>query len=106
MPHLVLTEADAGTVRVAQHDDNVMLSLRETPSTGYRWSVEASHPDVASVQKDRRGAEGSGVGSSGTREFPIHATKSGTVVLTAKLKREWEGDDSTIKSLSFPLEFR
>jgi inhibitor of cysteine peptidase len=106
MPNLVLTEADAGTVRVAHPDDDVLLRLPETPSTGYRWSVEASHPDVASVEKDRRGATAGGVGAPGTREFPIRGTKKGTVVLEAKLWRQWEGENSTVKRLSFPLEFQ
>jgi inhibitor of cysteine peptidase len=106
MNPVVLTEADAGSVRVVQPDDDVLLSLPETPSTGYRWSVDASHPDVASVEPGRRGATSGGVGAPGTREFPIRGTKKGTVVLNAKLWREWEGENSAVKRLSFRLDFR
>lgn len=106
MKQVVLSEADAGSVHVVQQDDDVLLSLPETPSTGYRWSIDASHPDIALVDAGRRGATTGGVGAPGTREFPIRGTKKGTVVLNAKLWREWEGEASISKRLKFTLDFR
>jgi inhibitor of cysteine peptidase len=106
MNPVVLTEADAGSVRAVQPGDNVVLSLPETPSTGYRWSIDVSHPDVASVEPGRRGATAGGIGARGTREFPIRGTGKGTVMLNAKLWRDWEGENSTIKRLSFTLNFK
>jgi inhibitor of cysteine peptidase len=106
MNRLTLSELDAGTPKVVEHDDDVLLTLPETPSTGYRWTVQASHPDVASVEEGRRGATTARPGKTGTREFPIRGKRKGSVILTAKLWRSWEGEGSAIRQLNFPIEFQ
>ena len=43
----VLTEADSNSVRVVRQGEDVLLSLSENPSTGYRWTLRAEPPDAA-----------------------------------------------------------
>jgi inhibitor of cysteine peptidase len=98
-----LTEADAGTTRIAQRGE-VELHLQENPSTGYRWSVDIAPPEAATVTASHWSPAGTGAGGAGTREFVITIEKPGTVTLRAKLWREWQGEGSVIQRREFTLQ--
>ena len=100
----VLTEADSNSVKIVRQGEDVRLSLSESPSTGYRWTLRAEPPDAATIVSTRWTAGGAGVGAAGTREFVISVNEPGTVTLHAKLWREWEGEGSAKKRLAFTLQ--
>lgn len=104
MSQIILTEADAEKVSVALQGEQVVLRLPETRSTGYRWSVEISPPEAAAVEVSHWTAVGQGPGAPGAREFTLRVAKKGEVTLSAKLWREWEGNASQAKRMTFTLE--
>jgi inhibitor of cysteine peptidase len=99
-----LTEADSNSVKVVLQGEDVRLSLSESPSTGYRWTLWAEPSDAATIVSTRWTAGSAGVGAAGTREFVISVNEPGTVMLHAKLWREWAGEGSAIKRLVFTLQ--
>ena len=99
-----LTEADAGTTRTVQLEEKVELHLPENPSTGYRWSINIVPPEAAAVIANDWSPAGPGVGATGTREFIITTKKPGTVMLRAKLWREWQGEGSITQRREFTLQ--
>jgi inhibitor of cysteine peptidase len=98
-----LTEADANSSRTVGLDQTVTLRLPENPSTGYRWSIEITPPNAAVVSGTRWISAGSGVGASGTREFEIITKQVGTIIIRAKLWREWQGEGSINERREFTL---
>ncbi len=106
MTTLVLTEADAGSAHDVTRGDRVELRLKENPSTGYRWSVDIEPSEAASIVGSRFVSGGPGVGGGGSVAFEIAANQAGAVELRAKLWRQWEGESSVTKRLSFALRVR
>ena len=104
MPQAVLTEADAGKVSVVLQGEAVLLHLKETPATGYRWSVAISPPEAAAIEASHWTPSGQTPGAPGIREFTLRAATKGKVTLNAKLWREWAGETSTVERLTFTLE--
>lgn len=71
------------------------VRLDENPTTGYRWTVELSSQDVATLTRsDFIRSAGGGFGAGGTRIFTFHAAKAGSLSLDFKNWREWAGKDS------------
>ena len=106
MSDVVLTEADAGSTRQVKRGETVELRLKESPSTGYRWTIDVEPPDAATIAASSQEPGGLGLGANGVHVFKIAAKGSGTVTLNAKLWRSWEGEGSAVERKSFTLEVR
>jgi len=107
MPETItLTAADQG-VRDAAVGQNILLQLEETPSTGYRWALEASLPEAIEVLATPWAAPaGSGIGATGRREFHLRTKAPGEIRLSLKLWREWQGEASVTHRCEFVLRVR
>lgn len=105
MPETItLTAADQGVARDAVVGQSVLLQLVETPSTGYRWALEVSHPETIEILATRWVAPaGSGVGAAGMREFHLRTKVPGEIRLSLKLWREWQGEASVTHRCEFIL---
>jgi inhibitor of cysteine peptidase len=108
MPETVsLTAADQGVTRDAVVGESVLLQLAETPSTGYRWALEASPPEAIEMLATRWVTPaGAGVGAAGRREFSLRIKAPGEIRLNLKLWREWLGDSSVAHRYEFVLRVR
>ncbi len=106
MTSLVLTEADAGSTHDVGRGETVELSLKENPSTGYRWTIDIEPSEAASVVESHFAPHGTGVGAAGSVAFEIVANRPGAVKLQAKLWRQWEGEGSVAARYSFALRVR
>ena len=74
------------------------ISLKENPSTGFRWSLEKSNDEILELlNSDYIQASGPEVGSGGKRIWKFIAKKTGDVHLVLKLWRAWEGNRSIVK---------
>lgn len=95
-----LTMADAGSVIQVSPGDTVAVTLDQTASTGYLWSVDEPHVKSNASILELRDDEVRGsalVGGKGSAEWIFEATEPGTTQLQFKLWREWEGDKSVIE---------
>ncbi len=90
---MILDAHDRGrTVEVAA-GNVVTVRLRESPTTGYRWTVErAAGLERVGDTFEARGA----VGGAGVRQFQFRAARAGSYEIRMKNWREWEGESSIV----------
>jgi inhibitor of cysteine peptidase len=78
--------------------DVVEVRLPEKPSTGYRWQLEDTDPEVAVLEisytssSDRRVAGGPGV-----RIFRLRVSSHGPVDLVFRLRRPWDPHSAALE---------
>ena len=83
------------TSRVPAHvGDGLRMTLRETPSTGFRWHLRAS--EALRIDHDEFVAQAGTavVGSEGARVFDLSALKAEQTVLRCVLMRQWEQSEA------------
>lgn len=78
----------------------VVVELAETPSTGFRWQVEAE-PPLTLLESCWDPAVSAAIGGAGTRRLTLRSDAPGTAQLNVKLWRQWEGDSSVIHRHTF-----
>ncbi len=93
MATIIATSSNNGGLLQAHVGDELVLRLPETPSTGYRWTVDVA-PVNATLDHDSFNPGGGGVGGHGTRTFEFRVTARGDAHLGLKRWRAWEGDTS------------
>ena len=90
---MVLSEQDSGRTAEVEIGKVITVCLKENPTTGYRWTVEAAKglEQIATPSK----AAGA-IGAAGVREFQFRTTKVGRYELRLLNYREWEGKGSAV----------
>jgi inhibitor of cysteine peptidase len=92
---LVVGAADRGSSVEVGRGDVVVVRLRETPTSGFRWAIGRLDVDVLALEGSEFAvAEGAAVGGGGERAFSFRAVDRGSGRIELKLWREWEGDAS------------
>ncbi len=90
---MVLSNQDSGRTVTVETGSSITLRLEENPTTGYRWSVEASAGlDLLEDRNESGGAPGAG----GMRVLTFRVARAGSFALRLKHWRDWEGEDSVI----------
>jgi predicted secreted protein len=89
---MILSEQDRGRTVEVPAGSVITVRLKENPTTGYRWSVEATN-GLEQVG-DRFEAGGAAIGAAGERVFQFRATRAGSHKLRLKNWREWEAEAS------------
>ncbi|MEN3609610.1 protease inhibitor I42 family protein [Plantactinospora sp. ZYX-F-223] len=90
MARVDLTEADGGRSYPAAPGDLVVVQLTETPSSGYRWQLDAVDTAVLAPAGDAFRPGQQGLGGAGTRHLRFTATGTGRTALRLVLLRGWE----------------
>jgi len=105
MSSIPLTEADKGTTVDVPEGGEVVIRLKENPTTGYVWALDQTDDTVLALQSsDFSSTPVAGVGGGGTRTFTFTAGQPGTAHLELKLWREWEGDSSIIERYDVDIQ--
>jgi inhibitor of cysteine peptidase len=92
---MTLTQADNGTAVTIRPGEQVAISLAENPTTGFQWALEQGDDAILKLLDSAYvRAAGPDLGSGGRRVLTFEAKNSGTVRLSLKLWRAWEGDSS------------
>ncbi|MFC1866199.1 protease inhibitor I42 family protein [Chloroflexota bacterium] len=101
---LKLTQTDNGKSIEIQQEDVIKLSLKENPSTGYRWTVDKSSDEALVLQSSEFvSPENPKFGEGGVRVFEFRENKAVTTHIQLKHWREWEGDTSIIDRFAVTL---
>ena len=96
---MILTRERSGETIALQKGQQVLLSLPENPTTGYRWTVAADGVDIAD---DRYAEDAKGsVGGGGARTLRLVATRTGDAVVKATLQRSWEDSSKAVDRCEF-----
>lgn len=88
---MILNENDSGRTVKMEVGEVIIVRLKENPTTGYRWMVEAAN---GLEQIGDHFIAGGAVGAAGVREFQFRPTKVGPYELRIRNWREWEGESS------------
>ena len=89
MARVGLDRSDAGRVRTARPGDTVVIHLDESPTSGYRWTVEEVDPAVLRPAGDYYAPPGPGRGGRGRRELRFTVVGRGSSRLRLALRRPW-----------------
>jgi inhibitor of cysteine peptidase len=113
-----LTAADDGRVRAAKPGDTLVVHLDESPTSGYRWSVErlddrvltpagddfAPAGGAAPGGGDAGPAGGVRLGGGGTRVLRFTVAGPGRGELVLRRWRSWEGDGSVVERFATTVD--
>ena len=94
----VYHEGDDITVAV---DEEFVVALPATPSTGYAWTA-AGNPDVTFVSTSQIQG-GTQPGAPGTQELTFRGRQNGESTLTFSYARSFEKSEPPAKTAKFPL---
>jgi inhibitor of cysteine peptidase len=94
MSQLQLTRSNHDKTVSAAAGDDVTITLDENPTTGYRWFIENSNPDVIEVKSSDFAPGAGGSGAGGTRQITLVLQKPGTARLELNSRRDWEAPSS------------
>ena len=86
----VFTSADNGSTITLDAGDTFEIVLSENPTTGYRWHVTISPPNVVASDDGELRTESKAAGAGGERHLRFHATHRGSFELECHRYREWE----------------
>jgi inhibitor of cysteine peptidase len=98
MSELTFEATHNGGSAEVRHGDVIVISLPESPSTGYEWTVDHLDEKLLKLQQTEfNPPREARIGGSGVRHFTFLATQSGSTALSLKLLRPWLGEASIIE---------
>ncbi|MBF9133076.1 protease inhibitor I42 family protein [Plantactinospora sp. S1510] len=92
MANLELTESDGGRSYCPSPGDLVVVLLPETPSSGFRWHLDAVDSEVLAPAGDSFRPDRAGLGGGGTRQLRFTVVGPGRTNVRLGLRRGWEAD--------------
>jgi inhibitor of cysteine peptidase len=105
VPGVTLTEADNERAIVVARGETIRIRLRDAAGTGFQWKIELSDPDVLEVlESDYIQSAGARVGGAGQRLWLMRAKAVGSVRLSAKRWRPWEGEQSVVERFAVSIQ--
>ena len=111
MTAIEVTAVDDGKSVTARPGDEILVVLPENATTGYRWQLDQSVDLLRLLSDGYREAAAADdeepvFGRGGLREFRFAVDRPGSGDLALKHWREWEGDSSVTRRVSFSIEVR
>lgn len=93
MVQIALDRDDDGSTCSVAVGDEILLTLAETPTSGYRWALEPFDETILAALDDSFSAPEPGrLGASGIHRFQFAVVGPGRAALSVKLRRPWEAD--------------
>jgi inhibitor of cysteine peptidase len=96
---VILDETNQGTAMKAHVGDQIIVKLREIPTSGYRWMPASSGDDVLTLSvSEFTPGPGSTLGGGGYRVLTFRARGAGVSKIELDLRRPWEqGEGSAVE---------
>lgn len=105
MAEINLDKGDAGRAHSASPGDTVVIRLPETPTSGYRWQVDAFDPAVLKPAGDAfLPPAGPGMGGRGIRELRFAVVGRYASGVKLALRRPWEGESSAVERFEATID--
>jgi len=103
----VYTETASGTTIAAKVGDRITVTLKENPTTGYKWEMKLG-PGLMLVIGTFFGPSFSPsppvMGAGGTRTWVVKVDKPGSTTLTGIYARPWESASKSAASFSLTID--
>jgi inhibitor of cysteine peptidase len=96
--------ADDGNTFVVAAGDELIVTLPENPTTGYRWELDS--PSAALVLERDEPRAGRVPGAGGVRVLAFRAAAAGRVRLSLQLRRAWETMQPPLQKFSVVADIR
>ena len=91
MKQILMYQGDKNKSVDANLDDTIVITLKENPTTGYRWKLDHVDEKIISLEESKFSVNSANtIGSGGTRTFIFKTRSSGKTKIQLSLKREWE----------------
>jgi predicted secreted protein len=103
MTEIGLDRTDAGRARAAAPGDTIVVALDESPTSGYRWAVDAVEPTVLTAVGDEYTPSSSGLGGGGVHRFRFDVAGTGASRIRLALRRSWD-PDSVVDTFETTIE--
>jgi predicted secreted protein len=96
-----LTQRDAGKWTTVGIGDVVVVSLDETPATGYRWTITHDASPVLHLLESAYVAQTDqkGLGAAGTHQWKFEARTTGDAQLVFRQSRAWVPGDPSAETV-------
>ncbi len=85
--------------------EELVIVLRENPTTGYRWELELVGRAVSLAESEYEPA-GRAIGGGGERCFRLTAHSAGVTTVRARLRRSWETDAAPLEERVLDVHVR
>jgi inhibitor of cysteine peptidase len=96
MTEVTISASQSGSSVQVRVGDEIVVSLDENPTTGYRWAIDSSgEPTLAPIGSSYEPSAGGGMGGGGQRTFRFRAVAAGQAGLRLVLRQEWQPDTAT-----------
>jgi inhibitor of cysteine peptidase len=92
-----LSDSSAASTHLLAQEEELLIRLKENPTTGYRWEVTQSGSGELELVDDRFVASvGDAIpGAGGERVVRFVGRKPGSVQIEAVARRSWESSNSS-----------
>jgi inhibitor of cysteine peptidase len=91
MARVEISATDHGKSLVLHAGDELVVTLPENPTTGYRWELDSLGSGPLVVETDAfAGPAPIAAGAAGVRSLTLRATAAGRARLHLVLRRAWE----------------
>ena len=94
MAALTLTQQDNGRLVNVAKGSEILLSLPENPTTGFRWQLDDLAGHILESGESMFEPRSNAAGAAGVRLFHFKVIGEGETKVRAKHWRQWEGDSS------------
>lgn len=99
-----LTREDHGKSIEVYVGASVVITLQESPTTGYVWINQTTGDMLTLATADFTAAAPEVMGGAGLRTLRFTVNHPGQVTLLLKRMREWEGESSVVEIFSIDIQ--
>ena len=101
---VTVTSGDNGKSLDVQVGDEIVVSLAENPTTGFRWELQGPAGNALAPAGDTfELAPNPSVGSGGTHQFKFSAKAPGAATIVLRLQRPWVRDQPALQTFSVDI---
>lgn len=103
---VAVTASDADRPIPVTPSEDIVITLDENPTTGFRWTVESISGDLTLVSSEFESPADVKPGAGGHRAIRVRAGARGTGDLHLRYSREWEGSAASARRCRFTFVIR
>lgn len=96
MNQILIDQEDNNKTFDAKAGDVIIITVKENPSTGYRWIPQIDEEIILMEESKYRIDPGSRIGGGSARTFTFRVRAPGKTKIHLNLNREWEKEKSPI----------
>ncbi|HLH21881.1 MAG TPA: protease inhibitor I42 family protein [Chloroflexota bacterium] len=97
---VTLDQTASGTEIAVRPEELIVVNLRETPTTGFRWTLVSQGEPACTLDHDTFEPKNDGAGRGGTRRWTFRASPAGRGTIELAERRPWERDEPPVQTFT------